>query len=209
MASLSKSRLFVFLIGTGCLCADQTDRKAATEWAHYYADRYAVPLDLVEAIIEAESAWQPNAVSPKGAAGLMQLMPATAVTFGVTNRFEVEQNVRAGVAYLAHLLTVFGGDIRLVAAAYISGERRIALSGLRYSNTAVFDYVRKVVRLYRQNRLKRFSILPPQEPKSKEVIFRDRFQMDFRSPTRVSAGRPDPTFRIRSGASASGRAANP
>jgi soluble lytic murein transglycosylase-like protein len=161
MASLSKSRLFVFLIGTGCLCTGQTDRKAATEWAHYYADQYAVPIDLVEAIIEAESAWQPNAVSPKGAAGLMQLMPATAVTFGVTNRFEVEQNVRAGVAYLAHLLTVFGGDIRLVAAAYISGERRIALSGLRYSNTAVFDYVRKVVRLYRQNRLKRFSILPP------------------------------------------------
>jgi soluble lytic murein transglycosylase-like protein len=134
---------------------------AATEWAHLYADQYAVPVDLVEAIIEAESAWQPNAVSSKGAAGLMQLMPATAVTFGVTNRFEGEQNVRAGVAYLAHLLTVFRGDVRLVAAAYISGERRIAASGLRYSNAAVFDYVRKVVRLYEQNRLERFSSLPP------------------------------------------------
>jgi soluble lytic murein transglycosylase-like protein len=84
----------------------------------------------------------------------MQLMPATAVTFGVTNRFEVEQNVRAGVAYLAHLLTVFRGDVRLVAAAYISGERRIAASGLRYSNATVFDYVQKVVRLYEQKRLK-------------------------------------------------------
>ncbi len=161
MAFQPKSYLFVLLIGTGCLCAAQTDRIAATEWAHRYADQYAVPIDLVEAIIEVESGWQPNAVSPKGAGGLMQLMPATAVTFGVTNRFEVDQNVRAGVAYLAHLLTVFRGDVRLVAAAYVAGEGRIASSGLHYSNAAVFDYVRKVVRLYEQNRLKRFSILPP------------------------------------------------
>jgi soluble lytic murein transglycosylase-like protein len=161
MAFPPKSHLSVLLIGTGCLCAGQTDRIAATEWARYYADQYAVPSELVEAIIETESAWQPNAVSPKGAAGLMQLMPATAVTFGVTNRFEVEQNIRAGVVYLAHLLTVFRGDVRLVAAAYIAGERRIASSGLHYSNAAVFDYVRKVVRLYEQNRLKRFSIQAP------------------------------------------------
>jgi soluble lytic murein transglycosylase-like protein len=155
------------LIGTGCLCAAQTDRIAATEWAHRYADQYAVPVELVEAIIEAESAWEPNAISPKGAAGLMQLMPATAVTFGVTNRLEIEQNVRAGVAYLAHLLTVFRGDVRLVAAAYISGERRIAASGLRYSNAAAFYYVRKVVRLYEQNRMKRFSSLLPPGAKNK------------------------------------------
>ena len=163
MASQSQSRVFVFLIGTGCACSGKTDRIAATEWVHYYANQYAVPSELVEAIIEAESAWRPNAVSPKGAAGLMQLMPATAVTFGVTNRFEIEQNIRAGVAYLRHLLTVFRGDVRLVAAAYISGERRIALSGLHYSNAAVFDYVRKVVHLYEQNRLKRISSqAPPQ-----------------------------------------------
>jgi soluble lytic murein transglycosylase-like protein len=159
MAFQPKSHLFVLLIGTGCLCAAQTNRIAATEWAHYYADQYAVPMDLVEAIIDVESGWQPNAVSPKGAVGLMQLMPATAVTFGITNRFEVDQNVRAGVAYLAHLLTVFRGDVRLVAAAYISGERRIAASGLRYSNASVFDYVQKVVRLHEQKRLKRFSNL--------------------------------------------------
>ena len=163
MAFPPKSHLSVLLIGTGCLCAGQTDRKSATEWAHYYAGQYAVPMDLVEAIIDVESGWQPNAVSPKGAVGLMQLMPATAVTFGATNRFEVEQNIRAGVAYLRHLLTVFRGDVRLVAAAYVSGERRIASSGLHYSNAAVFDYVRKVVHLYEQNRLKRISSqAPPQ-----------------------------------------------
>ena len=163
MTSRFGSLFLVFLVSAECLCAGPAERIAATQWAHYYAEQYAVPRDLVEAIIEAESAWQPNAVSPKGAAGLMQLMPATAVAFGITNRFEIEQNLRAGVAYLAHLLTVFQGDVRLVAAAYISGERRIASSGLRYSNAAVFDYVRKVVRLYEQNRSKRFSRLPPPE----------------------------------------------
>ena len=66
----------------------------------------ACPPELVHAIIEVESAWHPRAVSNKGAAGLMQLMPATAVTFGVTNRFEIEQNIRGGVAYLARLTEI-------------------------------------------------------------------------------------------------------
>ncbi len=68
---------------------------------------YRVPPELVYAVIEVESAWQPRAVSNKGAVGLMQLMPATAVNFGVTNRFEIEQNIRGGVAYLARLLKLF------------------------------------------------------------------------------------------------------
>ena len=161
MTSQSRSWLLVFLVGTECLFSGPRERLTARQWAHYYADQYAVPSELIEAVIESESAGQPNAVSPKGAAGLMQLMPVTAVTFGVKNRFQVEQNIRTGVAYLRHLLTVFRGDVRLVAAAYISGERRIALSGLHYSNAAVFDYVRKVVHLYEQNRLKRISSQAP------------------------------------------------
>ena len=70
-------------------------------WADYYATANRVPPELVQAIIEVESAWQAHAMSTKGAVGLMQLMPATAVTFGVTNRFDVQQNIRGGVAYLA------------------------------------------------------------------------------------------------------------
>ena len=121
------------------------------QWADYYAAAYRVPPELVYAVIEVESAWQPRAVSNKGAAGLMQLMPATAADFGVTNRFEVEQNIRGGVAYLARLLKVFDGDLRLATAAYVSGERRILPAGLRYSNAEVFAYVSKVARLYEQN----------------------------------------------------------
>jgi soluble lytic murein transglycosylase-like protein len=123
------------------------------QWADYYATAYAVPPELVKAIIEVESGWQPAAVSGKGAAGLMQLMPETAVELGVTNRFDVQQNIQAGVAHLAHLLGVFKGDVRLAAAAYISGEGRILSGGLGYSNATVFDYVGKVVRLYQKKRM--------------------------------------------------------
>jgi len=142
----------------GCaLCAGQNDRAAAMKLADYYATAYRVPPELVHAIIEVESGWQPHVVSNKGAAGLMQLMPATAATFGVTNRFEVEQNIRGGVAYLARLLKLFNGDLRLVCAAYVAGENRILPAGLNYSNAEVFEYVRKVARLYERHRLKRYE----------------------------------------------------
>ena len=84
-------------------------RRLAEICADFYAGRYGVPRELVYAIIEVESAWQPLAVSSKGAAGLMQLMPATAMRFGVRNRFRMEENVQAGVAYLACLQRQFRG----------------------------------------------------------------------------------------------------
>ena len=72
-------------------------------WVRYYAERYHVSTELVEAIIDQESSWEPYALSSKGAAGLMQLMPNTAVRFGVRNRFRVDENIKGGVAYLAWL----------------------------------------------------------------------------------------------------------
>ena len=153
MAPISIWRLFGLVL-SGAVLSAQPERALAVRWADYYAGEYAVPPELVHAVIEVESGWQPSAISNKGAVGLMQLMPATAATFGVTNRFEIEQNVRAGVAYLARLLELFHGDLRLVAAAYIAGEQRIVSGGLEYSNAQVFDYVQKVVRLYRQKRQK-------------------------------------------------------
>jgi soluble lytic murein transglycosylase-like protein len=125
------------------------------QWADHYAAVYQVPRELVHSIIEIESDWHPRVISNKGAVGLMQLMPATALTFGVTNRFEIEQNIRGGVAYLARLLKLFDGDLRLVAAAYLTGEDRILPAGLSYSNAEVYRYVSKVARLYREKRFKR------------------------------------------------------
>lgn len=102
----------------------------SARWAKYYASLYRLPPELVEAIIDEESGWNPCAVSSKGAAGIMQLMPATAVRFGVHNRFRVDENIHGGVAYLAWLKHRFNGDLRLITAAYYVGEYPISRRGL-------------------------------------------------------------------------------
>lgn len=73
-----------------------TVRELASQHVEAQSRAYRVPVELVEAIIEVESNWSPHAVSSKGAVGLMQLMPATAVRFGVRNRFDIEDNIRGG-----------------------------------------------------------------------------------------------------------------
>ena len=115
----------------------------------YYAQMYGVSPALVRAIIQIESGWQPGAVSPKGAMGLMQLMPATAAHFGVIHPFYIHENIRGGVAYLAELVSRFHGDLRLVVAAYAAGERRILERGLEYSSSEVYAYVLRIAEQYR------------------------------------------------------------
>jgi soluble lytic murein transglycosylase-like protein len=127
-------------------------RELSVRWAEYYATMYRVPVDLVMAIIDVESDWNPYAVSQKGAAGLMQLMPETAVRFGVRNRFRLDENIRGGVSYLAWLDREFSGDLRLVTAAYYVGEIPIRLRGLDYSCADVQGYVRQVAERYRARR---------------------------------------------------------
>jgi soluble lytic murein transglycosylase-like protein len=83
----------------------------AERCAGYYARQFDVSPALVRAIIQVESAWQPGVVSLRGAMGLMQLMPATAEHFGVTDPFYVHENVGGGVAYLAKLKRIFHGDL--------------------------------------------------------------------------------------------------
>ena len=137
------SVLVVFVLAGVAVC--QVERRAESEYyVRAYALHYGVPLDFVRALIAQESAWKPCALSAKGAAGLMQLMPQTALIFGVRDRCDVRQNVSAGVRYLAHLLSVFHGDLRLVAAAYLAGESRVGARGLDYSNPEVVAYVRKI-----------------------------------------------------------------
>jgi soluble lytic murein transglycosylase-like protein len=133
-------------------------RKRATICADFYADRYGVARELVHAIIEVESAWQPQAVSAKGAVGLMQLMPATAMIFGVRNRFHIEEDIRGGVAYLSWLQQRFHGDLRLVTAAYFAGESRIESHGLSYSSPEVVRYVSQVARIYRRRQVQELIV---------------------------------------------------
>jgi len=86
------------------------------------AQQHGVDEAIVRAIIHAESSFNPNALSRVGAQGLMQLMPATARRFGVTNAFDASQNIRGGVQYLAWLLKRYNGDLTLAAAGYNAGE---------------------------------------------------------------------------------------
>ena len=81
--------------------------------------------------------------------GLMQLMPATAQHFGVTHPFYIHENIRGGVAYLAELMGLFHGDLRLVMAAYAAGERPVLARGLEYSSPEVYGYVQKIAQQYR------------------------------------------------------------
>ncbi len=90
------------------------------------ATEFGVEIALVRALIHAESAFNPMALSKKGAQGLMQLMPATAGMYGVTDAFDAKQNISAGVEHLAGLLKRYNGDITLVAAAYNAGEGAVA-----------------------------------------------------------------------------------
>src|SRR5579872_4472335 len=132
--------------------AQQETRLLSIRWAEYYAAMYRVPLELVMAIIDEESAWNPYAVSEKGAVGLMQLMPQTALRFGVRDRFRVDENIRGGVAYLAWLNREFDGDLRLVTAAYYVGEDPISRRKLDYSSADVHGYVERVASRYRARR---------------------------------------------------------
>ena len=86
------------------------------------ANEFGVDEAIVRAIIHAESAFRANAVSHAGAQGLMQLIPATATRFGVSDAFDAGQNIRGGVQYLAWLLKRFDNDLTLAAAGYNAGE---------------------------------------------------------------------------------------
>ncbi len=107
---------------------------------------------LVRALIHAESAFNPRALSHKGAQGLMQLMPATAAQYGVTDSFDAAQNIGAGVKHLAMLIKLYNGDVRLVAAAYNAGEGAVRKYGgvPPYAETRV--YVERVGTLHQRYR---------------------------------------------------------
>jgi len=150
----ARACFLVLLVGTARAQVPEAraPRNVSARWTEYYAAVYQVPVELVTAIIDEESGWNPYAVSKKGAAGIMQLMPATAVRFGVRNRFLVEENIRGGVAYLAWLKQKFNGDLRLITAAYYVGEKEISSRGLEYSSPDVQRYVKRVAQRYRARR---------------------------------------------------------
>jgi len=117
------------------------------------AAEHGIDAALVRALIHAESAFNPNARSHKGAQGLMQLMPATAGMYGVRNAYDAGQNIKAGVEHLAGLLERYDGDVKLAAAAYNAGEGAVKKYGgvPPFAETRVYvDRVEILMKRYQQ-----------------------------------------------------------
>jgi soluble lytic murein transglycosylase-like protein len=110
----------------------------------------AVDEALIRAIIHAESAYHSDAVSPKGAQGLMQLMPATQTELNVRNPFDPAHNIAGGVRYLSSLLTEFEGNVTLAAAAYNAGPGAVRRYGGVPPYEETKEYVRRIKILYRR-----------------------------------------------------------
>jgi hypothetical protein len=129
--------------------ARQRDRESRyDEMITRHAAKYGVDPVLVKAVIQIESAYDPGAVSYKGARGLMQLMPATAKRFGVKNIHDPEENIRGGVEYLAFLTKLFPNDLTRALAGYNAGEGAVT----RYRGVPPYEetqlYVRKALTVY-------------------------------------------------------------
>src|SRR5260370_13593042 len=146
------AKVFVFLIwisAPAVWAAEPTSvREFSERCAASYASAFEVPLELVEAVIQVESGWDPYAVSRKGAAGLMQLMPATASRFGVPDRFNIEENIRGGVAYLAWLIRLFNGALRLAVPPFQVGKPQFLSRGVAYSFRTPFPPARPLAQFH-------------------------------------------------------------
>lgn len=127
------------------------------------SNSYQVDPKLIHAMIRVESDYDPMAVSPKGAMGLMQLIPSTAQRFGVRNPFNLTENIQGGVSYLRYLLNLFGGNVPLSLAAYNAGARAVIRSGGVPAYRETEHYVREVTHLYHSKSSRPMAVVWPGE----------------------------------------------
>jgi soluble lytic murein transglycosylase-like protein len=148
-----------------------------------YSTEHGVRPDLVRAVIQAESAFNPLARSPKGAMGLMQLMPGTARELGVTDPYDPEQNIRAGVTYLKGLLVQYSNNEELALAAYNAGPAAVEKYGAVPPYRETRDYIARIQ-----------GHAPVQKPASPAAIYRKVQMLNGREVvTFSSTPSPEPT----------------
>jgi len=128
------------------------NRRAFSDEIQAASEVFAVDDALIRAIIHAESAYQPDALSPKGAQGLMQLMPATQHELHIDNVFDPVSNIEGGTRYLSRLLQQFNQNVELAAAAYNAGPNAVLEYGGVPPYKETREYVRRIKILYRRYR---------------------------------------------------------
>jgi len=129
-----------------------TNKRRFDDLIEQTAYRHQVDAKLVHAVIQTESAYNSSAQSPKGAMGLMQLMPDTARRYGVTDRRDPNQNIEGGARYLKYLLQLFNSNLNLAVAAYNAGENAV----IKYNHSIppypeTRNYVKQVLALYNKS----------------------------------------------------------
>lgn len=129
---------------SGNVSIDEAVDKASKE--------YNVDKKLIMGVINQESSFNPNAVSSAGAQGLMQLMPSTAKELGVTDSFNVEQNVEGGTKYLKELLDMYGNSKEMALAAYNAGPNAVNSRGMNRLPNETENYVSKIMKYYNSNK---------------------------------------------------------
>jgi soluble lytic murein transglycosylase-like protein len=172
-AKLAQPRILAKTIAPSAASKSQTASLQIPQSAAWISDiveqaavRHAVDPNLVRAIVQVESNFNPHAVSRKGAIGLMQLMPRTAKSLNVSNPYDPAQNVDAGVRHFKELLDSYGGNLELSLAAYNAGVTAVHKSGgvPHYAETR--NYVRKITGIYGANQTRLYaSGHPPLEIK--------------------------------------------
>jgi len=149
--SVSRSKVVVKEKAAGAKCGGKYVKNKNTAGSEFHniaeekAKKHNVDPKLVKAVIKAESNWNPQAVSHKGAVGMMQLMPKTASDLGVGNRYNPEENIDGGVKYLRYLIDKFNGNLPLALAAYNAGPARVERDNRVPCIPETVNYVNRVM----------------------------------------------------------------
>ncbi len=144
--------------------AQAPTREDVDRWVNSASDQHRVDPDLIRSVIKAESGFNPRAVSPKGAQGLMQLMPSTASKLGVKDAFAPGENIEGGTRYLRDLLVLYNNDMAKALAAYNAGPQRVAQYNGVPPYRETHAYVARVIKDF--NRTKLAARAQPQQTKT-------------------------------------------